>query len=81
MSEQVRTGQYRSVQVRTGQDRSEQVRTGRDSSGNVLPELTQETKKLLVKRTQKTKIKHFLSQLRNDRSGQVRTGQEMCYLS
>ena len=41
----------------TGQDRSEQVRTGWDSSGNVLPELTQETKKGLAEPTQETYIK------------------------
>ena len=41
----------------TGLDRSEKVRTGVESSGNELPELTQETKKVLAALTQKTKIK------------------------
>ena len=47
----------RSGQVGTGQYRPGQVRTGWDSSGNVLHELTQETKKVLAKPTQETKIK------------------------
>ena len=52
------TGQDRSGHVSTGQDRSGNVSTGRDISGNVLPELTQETKKLLAEEpTQETKIK------------------------
>ena len=52
-----RKGRDWSVQVRTGQYRSGQVSTGQDSSGNVLPELTQETKKVLAEPTQETKIK------------------------
>ena len=40
-----------------GQDRSGQVRADWDSSGNVLPELTQETKKELAEPTQETNIK------------------------
>ena len=43
--------------VRTGQDRSEKVRKGQDRSGNVLPVLTQETKKLLAEPTQETRMK------------------------
>ena len=48
------TGQDRSIQVGTRQYRSGQVRPGRDSSVNVLPELTQETKKVLAEPTQET---------------------------